>query len=1351
MQAMSWSARTGRVLGTSVLAAAVILAVLTGCRANQTDGTPSSDAAGDGGVAGDIGGLDFSVGRTDTSGDVADGPPDTDPPDTDPADTVPADAGDGRADVADVAADALADTQADTPEPSDASDGTDAASDGAGADALGDVAPPDVAPSDIAPPDVAPSDVAPGDVPEGDIGGDTADGGGSAGDEVTDCLRTLPEPPSGTCAVLGGGAAVLLQGDVLAPGMVYLAGEVLVRSDGVIACVGCDCSGRPEAAGATVVTCPGAVVSPGLIDAHDHLTFTQNAPGNWGTERYEHRHDWRKGLNGHTKISVSGGASWQKVSWGELRHVMAGATAVAGSGDAAGFLRNVDRAVARREGITADVDYETFPLGDSGGTQIASGCGYPDVPSASVLSSDCYLPHVAEGINGYARNEFVCLSSDANGGVDITEPNAAFIHGVGLKAIDGRELAANGTAVIWSPRSNVSLYGDTAPVTMYHTQGVLIGLGTDWTASGSMNIQRELACVAYLNDVHYGGFFSDRDIWEMATVNNAVALAIDDHVGALVAGLEADIAIFRDDPSDGLAETPYGVVLEANVDDTALVLRGGEPLYGDTSVVSALPGGTTGCESIPGGVCGVPKTVCAQRETGASFSELQGANSGAYDLFFCGTPRNEPTCVPSRRGQYDGPTANDLDGDGVANGADNCPTIFNPIRPLDGYPSPSATQGDHDRDGLGDVCDPCPVDADTEDCAPPDPNDQDADGHANVADNCPRDYNPDQGDRDQDGAGDVCDACPDSPNAGGTACPATIYDVKLSVLPDGTDVTVTGVVTAVAAPRFFLQVPEDEVDAELGAAYSGVYVYVPTGNPQGVPVPAMGDLVRLSATISNYYGQIQLLSPPTVEILASDVPLPPPVATTPAAVGTGGVDANAYEAVLVNVVGEVTALDPLAGPGDADPTNEFVLDGALRVNDFIWRTEPAPQVGDVTDVTGVLRWANEDSKVEPRGPEDVVWLVAAPPRLVDFGPSPVYVDEGATGVVSLPELRVLLDRPAPAGGVSIALNSTDPAVGVARGVSIPEGERSAVVRLDGNSATDGPVDVRATLDDRMLTAAVIVVAAGRVPAPVALAPIDLQILLGMEGTLTVTLDIPARAGGTTVALESDDEDVATVPTTVIVAEGAFTATFSVSAATVGDALISASTSGGRAEALIVVSDLPAVGLVLSEVLYDVAGEDTGYEWVEIYNGTGSEVDLSGYSLGAGGAAYTTTRFPLSGSIPAGACWVVGGPQSTATNVLPVFDLAADFNPDIQNSGTTADGVALFAVPAGQITDATVPVDAVVYGTQNDNGLLDATGRASAPNVGDADRGRSIERTADGWRIQPAPTPNDCSAIAATGR
>lgn len=166
-------------------------------------------------------------------------------------------------------------------------------------------------------------------------------------------------------------------------------------------------------------------------------------------------------------------------------------------------------------------------------------------------------------------------------------------------------------------------------------------------------------------------------------------------------------------------------------------------------------------------------------------------------------------------------------------------------------------------------------------------------------------------------------------------------------------------------------------------------------------------------------------------------------------------------------------------------------------------------------------------------------------------------------------------------------------------------------------------------------------------------------------------------------------------------------------------------------------------LRLSEVFYDPSGTDDQLEWVEIYNNDTVAIDLSGFSLGNGGLDYTTSQVQLSGILQPGETFVVGGPVSDATNANPVLDLAVDFNPDFQNSGTAGDGVALFNVPAAQVTALTVPIDAVVYGPNNNNGLIDETGAANAPEVGDAPSGSSIERLdlAGTWQIQAAPTPN----------
>ena len=129
-------------------------------------------------------------------------------------------------------------------------------------------------------------------------------------------------------------------------------------------------------------------------------------------------------------------------------------------------------------------------------------------------------------------------------------------------------------------------------------------------------------------------------------------------------------------------------------------------------MLSALVSG--GCDPIA--VCGAKKQVCISGEvTGeTTYAGLQTAAGAVYGAFFCGTPDNEPTCVPQRAqawvkmgsNAYAGVnSAEDHDGDGIPDAKDNCPRVFNPIRPMD-----NGAQPDQDGDGIGDPCDKCPLD-----------------------------------------------------------------------------------------------------------------------------------------------------------------------------------------------------------------------------------------------------------------------------------------------------------------------------------------------------------------------------------------------------------------------------------------------------------------------------------------------------------------------------------------------------------------------------------------------------------------------------------------------------------------
>lgn len=970
----------------------------------------------------------------------------------------------------------------------------------------------------------------------GDTGGDT-DTGNPPDPEtsIVTCPTVIPAPTSGRlCDVTAGtNALTMIQGTILSGTTVFENGSVLLDGQGKnqkILCVGCDCGDEPGAEAATVLACKEGVVSPALINPHDHLTFSLANPAKHGDDRFDHRHDWRTGARGHKKVSGSPGSNntAEGVLYGELRMLFGGATSIAGSGSAAGLLRNLDKP-SHNEGLSGvDVDYRTFPLGDSNGTMRDGNCNYPAIDSASRLSAGIYLPHIAEGIDNQARNEFICLNGES--GTDLVRSNTSIIHGVGLTAADIVAMAADGSKLVWSPRTNIDLYGNTANVTLFKQYGVPIGLGTDWSTSGSMNMLRELQCADYLNTHHYNKTFTDMELWMMATYNAAITMGAENQIGLLMKGFIADITIF-----DGSSRQPYRAVIDAETADVSLVLRGGAPLYGDANIVEALvpAGEINGCEEI--NVCGAERRLCVKRDAGKTLGEIKGAvHQNAYALFFCGEPDNEPSCVPYRKNEYTGVSnMTDSDGDGIPDEVDNCPFVFNPARPMD-----AGKQADTDGDGIGDACDPCPFDVGTQ-CDAIDPNDIDGDGVANINDNCPYVPNADQKDTSGDGIGDACHPCPAHSLADGGACPGTIYDINSSTIAENQAVTLPDVlVTAVATGEgFFVQAHPTDAGYN-GVDNSGLFVF--TRGAASFPQP--GDRIKVTGTKAVFFGQTQLAGVTGFTKLSGGNALPAPIEVAPADVTTGGPRQKALEGVIVSVK-NVTVTNATPAPGNADkaPYNEFEITGGLRVNDFLYLVSPQPTTGATFDkITGVLRWANDLSKIEPRNAADVI---SGPAFLTGFNTPLTYINLDDPGAAS--DLKVQLNRPADVATTVTLTYQTPARLSGPATVTIPVGQSSATVALNAQGTTEGTFKVTAKLGADSFDAQVQLYNNASERHLVDFKATSDAGFSGDTITLTARLDLPAGTSGAQVALSTTSAAMLPVPASISFAPGAHEASVNV--------------------------------------------------------------------------------------------------------------------------------------------------------------------------------------------------------------
>jgi cytosine/adenosine deaminase-related metal-dependent hydrolase len=451
------------------------------------------------------------------------------------------------------------------------------------------------------------------------------------------------------CSVHRGRVAGLgIQAIVLTPSGIVPHGTVRVDADGRIACVGARC--LVNAGDISILRCPADVLSPGMINTHDHLDFTGVAPLPDTGERFAHRHEWRIGLDGHHKLEdFRADHDVRVIAWGELRFLVGGTTSTVGEAMAPGLVRNLDF-VAGLEGLPVrPVTYRVFPLDDGRGIMRTQDCDYGAHPAtrSDVEQASAFLAHVAEGTNDAARNEFRCESSSTydvtplpgGGGTsnDWIMPQATLIHAVALTPGDLALVAARGAAIVWSPRSNLALYGHTLDVLEAKRLGIPLALGSDWLPSGSMNLNRELACAKEYDRTVLHDALDDADLWRMVTSGAARAAHVETQIGRIAPGFVADLALFAP-----RAPNAYAAVVASTPSSVALVVRGGTVLYGDPAIVDGL---RPSCDHLS--VAGVPKRLCfeAGRLSGEAL-ETFARERDLYPLAFPATPRNEPPCEP---------------------------------------------------------------------------------------------------------------------------------------------------------------------------------------------------------------------------------------------------------------------------------------------------------------------------------------------------------------------------------------------------------------------------------------------------------------------------------------------------------------------------------------------------------------------------------------------------------------------------------------------------------------------------------------------------------------------------------
>lgn len=128
------------------------------------------------------------------------------------------------------------------------------------------------------------------------------------------------------------------------------------------------------------------------------------------------------------------------------------------------------------------------------------------------------------------------------------EHDGVFAHGVELNEREIAELAVSNIHIAHNPISNLKLASGIAPVTDLVQTGVIVGLATDSVASNNnLDMFEESRTAALLQKMRTGDAtqFTIEQALKTMTIEGAKALGMDDQIGSLEVGKQADFLIIQ--------------------------------------------------------------------------------------------------------------------------------------------------------------------------------------------------------------------------------------------------------------------------------------------------------------------------------------------------------------------------------------------------------------------------------------------------------------------------------------------------------------------------------------------------------------------------------------------------------------------------------------------------------------------------------------------------------------------------------------------------------------------------------------------------------------------------------------
>jgi len=145
----------------------------------------------------------------------------------------------------------------------------------------------------------------------------------------------------------------------------------------------------------------------------------------------------------------------------------------------------------------------------------------------------------------YAIKNYALRDLEYAHSIGLTGPDAILFHAVWLSPREMQLVVESGSKIVHCPVANAHLAYGIAPVAELRAQGVTVGLGTDGAASYTYDLFEVMKMATMLQKVKHldAEVLTAEDALEMATVDGARVLGLEDQVGSLEPGKQADIIL----------------------------------------------------------------------------------------------------------------------------------------------------------------------------------------------------------------------------------------------------------------------------------------------------------------------------------------------------------------------------------------------------------------------------------------------------------------------------------------------------------------------------------------------------------------------------------------------------------------------------------------------------------------------------------------------------------------------------------------------------------------------------------------------------------------------------------------